>query len=435
LSTLANRLPPGPSLPAAVQTVRLINRPIRFLEECRQRFGGTFTARIVRRKNSLVFISDPPSLKRLFAADRRNRLNPDRTLLLSPLLGSHSLLLIEGEEHLARRRLMLPPFHGERMRAYEELMRSAAERELEGWPLESPFPLHPAMQAITLDVILRAVFGVTDSERREELRAALVEILSLTQSPRMLGYAVPFLQWLYRRVAALVGRADELLAEEITERRADPELERREDVLSLLVAARDENGEAMSDVELRDQLMTLLMAGHETTATALAWSFDLLFRNPAAMERATAAAEEGDERYLDAVAEEALRLRPVVPFIGRELEAEMELGGWELPADTTVMPAIYLAHTRGDVFEDPYAFRPERFLDGGPETYSWVPFGGGTRRCIGAAFAQFEMRVVLRTILARAELRPATHRPEPMVRRNVTLAPRNGTPAILTARR
>jgi cytochrome P450 family 135 len=431
----ANGLPPGPSQPAALQTLGLLVRPIAFMERCRRRFGGTFTARLLPSR-AFVFISDPPSLKRLFGADRRNRLNPDRNVLLQPLLGERSLLLMEGAEHLARRRLMLPPFHGERMRAYEQVMREASERELERWPLGEEFPLHPSMQAITLEVILRAVFGVSDPERRDELRAHLIEILAATQSPRTLGYASVRLRrlGLYRNTAELVRNTDALLAAEIEERRADPELERREDILSMLVAARFEDGEPMSDVELRDQLMTLLMAGHETTATALAWSFDLLFRNPVAMERSREAAETDEPAYLDAVAEEALRLRPVVPFIGRELGEPMELGGWELDAGTTAFPAIYLAHTRPDVYEDPYAFRPERFLDGGPETYSWIPFGGGTRRCIGAAFAQFELRVVLSTFLRRAELRPATDRPEPIVRRNVTLAPANGTPAVLVGR-
>jgi cytochrome P450 len=412
----------------------LLARPIEFMERCRRRFGETFTVTILPRR-SLVFISDPPSLKRLFGADRRNRLNPDRNLLLRPILGERSLLLLEGEEHLARRRLMLPPFHGERMRAYERVMEEAAERELERWPIGAAFPLHPSMQAITLDVILRAVFGVSDRARREELRQHLVEILTLTRSPRMLGFTIRPLSRLYQRTADLVRRTDELLAEEIAERRADPELERREDILSLLVAARFEDGEAMSDTELRDQLITLLLAGHETTATALAWSFDLLFRDGAAMERARTAAEEGDGRYLDAVAEEALRLRPVVPFIGRQLREPMELGGWKLEAGTTAFPAIYLTHTRPDLYEEPYAFRPERFLDGGPETYSWIPFGGGTRRCLGGAFAQFEMRVVLGTLLRRVELHPASERPEPIVRRNVTLAPANGTPALLLGRR
>jgi cytochrome P450 len=255
----------------------------------------------------------------------------------------------------------------------------------------------------------------------------------------------------YRRISRMLAETDRILLAEIDDRRADSDLASRDDILSLLVAARFEDGSAMSDTELRDQLITLLLAGHETTATGLAWSFDLLFRAPDKLERLRAEITEGGHEYLDAVIEETLRVRPVVPWVGRKLSAAAELGGYELPADTVVMAAIYLAHTRPDLYPEPHAFRPERFLDGGaesatdtslsgrrsgprPDTYSWIPFGGGTRRCIGAAFAQLEMRVVLRTVLGRAELRPATDRPEPIVRRNVTLSPRNGTPAILASR-
>jgi cytochrome P450 len=425
-------LPPGPKAPAAFQTSMVVARPISFFERCRQRFGGTFTVRALRL-GELVFISDPPSLKSLFAADRKNTIAPGRNVVLTPVLGPRSVLLLEGEEHLRRRKVMLPPFHGERMRAYEGVMEEATSREIASWPFGQPFPLHPGMQRITLEVILRAVFGVEDDERRQALRENLVAILATTRSPRAIGLTIGRLRRLpaYRRVEQMLADTDEALLAEIAERRADPELERREDILSLLVAARFEDGSAMSDAELRDQLMTLLMAGHETTATALAWAFDLLFRAPQKLERLRAEIAEGGHEYLDAVIEETLRVRPVVPFVGRKLQLPTELGGYELPEGTVVMPAIYLTHTREDVYADAYAFKPERFLDGGPETYSWIPFGGGTRRCIGGAFAQFEMRVVLRTVLGQAELRPAKAQPEPIVRRNVTLSPRNGTPAIL----
>ncbi len=233
----------------------------------------------------------------------------------------------------------------------------------------------------------------------------------------------------------MIAEADRLLFEEIAERRADPEVSERSDILSLLVAARFDDGSQMSDAELRDQLMTLLLAGHETTATALAWAFDLLLWAPAELSRLRGEIDAGDHAYLDAVIEETLRVRPVVPFVGRQLGAATALGGHLLPAGTVVMPAIYLAHTRRDVYPDPHAFRPERFLGGGPETFSWVPFGGGTRRCIGAAFAQFEMRVVLSAILSRASLAPAADRPERMVRRNLTLSPSGGTPVVLIERR
>jgi len=291
------------------------------------------------------------------------------------------------------------------------------------------------MQAITLEVILAAVFGVGEA-RREDLRRNLVEILAATRSPATIGITIRRLASMprFRRIRRLLERTDALLGAEIAERRADPELRAREDILSMLAAARFEDGSEMDDAELRDQLMTLLVAGHETTATALAWTFELLFRSPASHERARSAARGGDDAHLDAVATEALRLRPVVPFTGRKLLQPAELGGYELPAGTVLLASIWLAHTREQTFPDPYEFKPERFANGGPDTYSWVPFGGGTRRCLGAAFAQMEMRIVLRTILRQAILDPASERPERIVRRNVTLAPAHGTPAILRER-
>jgi cytochrome P450 len=433
---VADGLPPGPGLPAPLQTARLIARPVGFLEDCRRRYGDAFTARVLRA-GTMVFVSDPASLKRLFAADRQNTISPGRNVVLAPVLGQRSLLLLEGDEHLRRRRLMLPPFHGKRMRAYERVMTEATEREVATWPLGQRFRIHESMQAITLEVILRAVFGVEDDRRRTELRDNLVGILATTRSPLAIGLTFKSLRRLpsHRRMARMLAATDRLLFAEIAERRADPKLDSREDILSQLVAARFEDGSRMEERELRDQLMTLLMAGHETTATALAWAFDLLFRAPEKLRRLRAEVDDGGHAYVDAVIEETLRVRPVVPFVGRQLGAEADLGGYRLPTGTVIMPAIYLTHTRSDLYPNPYAFMPERFLDGGTETYSWIPFGGGTRRCIGGAFAQFEMRVVLATILQRAELRPGAASPQRMVRRNVTLSPREGTPAILAARR
>jgi cytochrome P450 len=418
--------------------MRWLRRPVELMEDARDRFGETFTVRLAR-VGELVFVSDPQSLKRLFSADRENTLPAGRTFLLEPLVGRRSLLLLEGEDHLRSRKLMLPPFHGERMRAYEGLMERIADAEVDTWPVDERFPLHPRMQAITLEVILRAVFGVEDDVRRERLRGLLVRMLELTESPsaQMIGLLSRPLRRFgpYGRLMRLRDQVDAELYAQIAERRADPDAGERDDILSLLVAARFEDGEPMSDAEVRDQLMTLLLAGHETTATALAWAFDQLFRNPETFERLQAEIADGHDSYLDAVATETLRIRPVVPTVGRLIHSPMELGGYELPAETAIMAAIYLAHMREDTYPDPYEFRPERFLDGGPETYSWVPFGGGTRRCLGAAFASFEMKVVLRTILRRAELRPGSDRPEAWGRRNVTLSPRTGTPAILARRR
>ena len=422
-------------MPAPVQTVGLLTRAIPFMERCRARYGQTFKLRVLGI-GELVFISDPPSIKRLVAGT--SRLPPGRTTILEPIMGSRSILLLQGDEHLRRRRLMLPPFHGERMRAYEETIAAAAEREIAGWPRGETFALHPRMQAITLEVILRAVLGVEDPTRRDQLRSLLVELLALTGSPSVqlltLAPRVPAKLGRLKRLHLLLERIDAVLGAQIAERRGDPGLAEREDILSMLCVARFDDGEPMSEAEIRDQLMTLLLAGHETTATALAWSLDLLFQNPAAFAALRDSVAAGSDEYLDAVATETLRLRPVVPQIGRQLTEPGEYGGHELPADSVLMVAVYLAHTRPDVYPEPYRFKPERFLDDAPDTFAWIPFGGGTRRCLGAAFASFEMRIVLRTLLETASLRAAYDGPEPMVRRNVTMAPKHGVPVVLESR-
>ncbi len=429
-------LPPGPSASRAVQTLRFVRDPVSFWEDATRRFGQTFTLRLYG-PGDVVFISDPPSLKRLFAADRTNTVAPGRNVMLESVLGRRSVLLAKDEEHLRRRKLMLPPFHGERMRAYESVIEEAAERQIEGWPTGRRFPLHPSMQALTLEVILRAVFGMEEAGRRDELSENLVAILAATQSARAVGMAVPRLRKLppWRTTVARIRRTDELLGAEIASRRADPALDEREDILSMLVSARFEDGTAMDDIDVRDQLMTLLLAGHETTATSLAWAFDQLFHHPEAMERLRDEAEGDGTEWLDAVISESMRIRPVVPFTGRQLREVAELGGYELPDRTVVMASIYLTHMRDDVYPNARAFRPERFLAEAPETFSWVPFGGGTRRCLGASFALMEMRVALRTILRGAVLRAGDPEPERIVRRNVTLAPATGTGAVLERRR
>jgi cytochrome P450 len=422
--------PPEVPLSRPIQTARFMVRPVAFFEHWRHRLGETFAARVYG-PGDVVFVSEPEAIKTLFAADRVNTIAPGRNIILRPLLGPHSLLLQEGEEHLRRRRLMLPSFHGERMRAYETAIAEATEAEVATWPLGTPFRLHPSMQAITLEVIMRAVFGVSDPERRAALRDGLVALLSQSTSPAAIGLTIPALRRLprYRRFAAEAARTDALLAAEIAERRADAHLADREDILSMLVAAEFEDGSRMSDAELRDQLLTLLLAGHETTATALAWTLDLLLHTPGTMERLLDDLGEGDD-YLDAVATESLRVRPVVPITGRLLREPATLSGYDLDAGTAVLAAIYLAHTNATTYPDPFAFRPERFLERAPETYSWIPFGGGTRRCIGASFAQLELRVALRTILTMVSLRAAYPRPERMVRRNVTLSPPHGVSVV-----
>jgi cytochrome P450 family 135 len=406
-------LPAGPTESPILQTARWVARPIRFLEDCRRRYGDVFSVTFQGFRTPLVMVARPDVLRALYA-ERRHGLPPGRTLTLRPLLGPRSLLLLEGDEHLAARRLMTPPFHGERMRAYEAVMREAAARELATWPEGRPFAVHPGMQAVTLEVIMRAVFGVADDAR---LRTLLRDLLATTTS---MGLQVSVMFGRRRpleRLHAMSGEIDERLLAEVARRRRAP----GDDICSLLIAG------GMDDAEVRDQLMTLLIAGHETTATGLAWALDLLAHHPEAAARAR---DDGDA-YLRAVVSESLRLRPVVPLAGRRLAAELTVDGLTLPAGTDVTPAIWLAHTRAQDYPEPYAFRPERFLDSPPATYTWLPFGGGVRRCIGAAFAELEMRTVLREILTRFELRPASRRRERVARRNVTFSPRHGTRVIV----
>jgi cytochrome P450 len=406
-------LPAGPTESPILQTARWVARPIRFLEDCRRRYGDAFSVTFQGFRTPLVMVSHPEVIRALYG-ERRNRLPPGRTVTLQPLVGPRSLLLLEGEQHLTRRRVMLPPFHGERMRTYEAVMREAAARELARWPEGRAFPVHPSMQAITLDVILRAVFGVADGGR---LRTLLRDLLGATTSMAlqvsvMFGRRKPL-----ERLHEMAGEIDRLLLAEIAQRRQTS----GEDICSLLVDA------GMDDREIRDQLMTLLIAGHETTATGLAWALDLLAHHPDAINRA----RRDGEPYLRAVVSESLRLRPVVPLAGRRLVTDLTVDGLSLPAGTDVTPAIWLAHTRAQEYAEPYAFRPERFLDRPPATYTWLPFGGGVRRCIGAAFAELEMRTVLDEVLTRFDVSPASRRRERVARRNVTFSPRHGTRVVV----
>jgi cytochrome P450 len=431
-------LPPELQMRPAVQTGRWFFRPIEFMDEARRRHGETFGIRFLGFQTPLYLTSDPAATKAVYS-NRANTRPPGRATTLEPVMGPRSILLLEGAEHLARRKLMLPPFHGERMRAYESLIEKAVTREIDSWPLRQDFRIHPRMQSVTLEVILQAVFGVTDAARQQRMRAALGELLRKTSSSgrQLLGlYTQRFGRWgPWRTFQKTLDAVDAQIYEEIAARREDPELESREDILSMLIAARFEDGEQMSDAELRDQLVTLLLAGHETTATALAWTFDLLLRNPQPLARLQAEIDDGGGDYMRATITESLRLRPVIPIAGRRLAEPLEIDGYTLPVGSDVSPAIYLAHTRPDIYPEPRSFKPERFLDGGPDTYAWIPFGGGVRRCLGASFAEFEMRIVLREVLGRCRLRAASPEPEGLTRRNITFSPKRGTPVVLTERR
>jgi cytochrome P450 len=352
--------------------------------------------------------------------------------VLKPLLGPRSVLLLDGPEHMRQRKLMLPPFHGERMRAYGELMTEVAERHVSQWPVGQPFAVRESVQAITLEIILRTVFGLDDAAHVERLAAPLRLLLDSTTHPmRLLGLQFTSSErrgkrspW--GRIYALMAPADAMLLEQIRTRREELESdghEDRNDILSLLLAARDEDGSALTDAELRDELMTLLVAGHETTATALAWTLERLVRHPDVLARLQ---DEPDGEYLDAVIKESLRLRPVVPGVIRRLQRPLEIGGMALPKGVHIAPSIYLIHRRADIYPEPEAFRPERFLERQPSTYEWLPFGGGIRRCLGASFALYEMRIVLETIMKRAELETTQAAGEAVKRRFVTFMPAHG---------
>jgi len=426
-------LPRGPGASPVVQTAHWLLRPISFLESCRRRYGDAFSVRLVGAQAPTVMLSDPEAIRALYT-ERRHGLPPGRSVALRPVMGARSVLLLEGEAHLARRRLMLAPFRGERMQSYESAVREVAEREIATWPLRRPFALHPRMQAVTLEVILSAVFGVSDPRRRQRLRGLLQRLLHDTSSValqlRVLASRRRTGSDPFAKLGGLIGEIDELLLAEIAERRAASGSGDRQDILSLLSCASFEDGTEMTDAELRDQLVTLLLAGHETTATGLAWTMDLLLRHPEVLKRLTAEINQDTDTYMRAVIWEALRLRPVVPLAGRRLAVDLSVEGLSLPADTDVTPAIWLTHTRPDLYPEPYAFRPERFLERPPSTYGWIPFGGGVRRCLGAAFAELEMRVVLDAMLRARALRPARPGAEHVTRRNVTFSPRHGTRVI-----
>jgi cytochrome P450 len=429
-------LPPEPSGGSLVQTLRWAFRPLPFMQDCRQRYGDSFSVRFLGFERPMVLISDPAAIKALYR-ERSHGLPPGRNIILEPIVGPRSLLIQEGAEHLSRRKLMLPAFHGERMRSYEAVVDEIVSAEIDAWPLQREFPIHARMQAVTLEVILRVVFGVSEGPRLDRLRQMLATVLQETAAParQLIGLATRRFndRGPWARFEGKLREVDELLFAEIREHRARGGLEEREDILSMLMLAEFEDGGTMSDEELRDQLMTLLLAGHETTATALAWTFDLLLRHRGALDRLRDSLAAGEDDYLRATISESLRLRPVIPLAGRRLATELVADGLELPAGTDVTPAIWLTHTRADLYPEPFAFRPERFLESPPDTYGWIPFGGGIRRCIGAAFAEFEMRIVLREVLTRCELRKASPAPEQTGRRNITLSPRGGTPVVIEA--
>jgi cytochrome P450 len=423
-----------------LQTLAWALAPTWVMEKCARRLGDSFTLTFFPSGLKLTMVSDPEAVKTVFTAPPELAPSGTSASPVAPIVGQSSVLVLTGPEHMRQRKLLLPPFHGERMREYEDVMVEATRRDMESWPLGTPMRVQERSRAITLEVILRAVFGV-EAERMGRLREAIAGLLEPSTTLAILLFAL-------RRprpgpptgsIGRALERLDAVIYEELGRRREQADLAERNDILSLLMQARDEDGEAMTDAELRDELVTLLLAGHETTATSVAWAIERLVRHPDKLRRVFAEIDApssgGASDYLTAVVNETLRVRPVVPIVVRVLQGELRVGGHTLPAGTRVTPSIYLTNRNAEVYEDPEEFRPERFLDGGPETFSWIPFGGGIRRCIGASFAQLEMKVILRTMLS--ELEPslpagwrARPRGEGTRRRAVTLVPAAGARVV-----
>jgi cytochrome P450 len=436
--TATTSMPPGPTLPRFLQTLGFILVPARFVDACRRRYGNVVTFSSLF-DSGFVMVFEPELVRRVFRSSPDVLRAGEANAVLGPVVGDRSVLLLDGAEHLRERKLMLPAFHGERMRAYADVIREAADRSIESWPVGEPFTLLSQMQSLTLDVIMRAVFGVVAGARQEELKARIRALLDPVSRVGVLVFGLSrgrFGTGAGRRFEESRRELDQLIYKEISRRRATEDLEGREDVFSMLLLARDEDGRSMSDRELRDELVTLLVAGHETTATALAWAFELLLHAPWVLRRLRAELAQGKDAYLEAVVKETLRLRPVIMGVGRVVRGEpFALGGYEIPPGVEINPSIAAIHRRDDYYPDAGAFRPERFLGpDAPDTYTWLPFGGGTRRCLGASFATFEMQVIIRRVLERAQLAPVGRRPEKGVRRGITFVPARGVRVRLEGR-
>jgi cytochrome P450 family 135 len=452
-STLEPRLPPGPRLPAVAQTLVWALAPTWLMDRCARSLGEAFTLTFAPSGLRLVMFSDPKAVKTVFTAPPEVAPSAAGMSPVAPVVGRSSVLVLTGPEHMRQRKLLLPPFHGERMREYEDAIVQATRRDMAGWELGTPMRLQRHTRLITLEVILQAVFGV-EAERMGPLKQAITDLFEPVGVLAVLRAVMsrPSAERPTGAIGRALDRLDALIYAEIERRRAERDVEQRADILSLLLLARDEDGERMTDGELRDELVTLLLAGHETTATSVAWAVERLVRHPDKLARLTAEIDAADmdgggDEYMTAVVNETLRVRPVVPLVVRMLTQELQVGPYALPAGTRVVPSIYLTNRNPRVYERPREFLPERFLDMGPETFSWIPFGGGIRRCIGASFALLEMKVMLRTMLGELQpraaggggplsaLRGGGPGGERITRRAITLVPARGASVVWERRR
>jgi cytochrome P450 len=425
-------------MPSALQAVGWSLRPLAFMDRCAERYGEIFTLR-VRRNRPWVFLTNPEHVKQVFTTEPQllragaSEANP----LLQPLLGPRSMMLQDEPTHMTDRKRVLPSFHGQRMHTYGEMMADVARREIDRWPLGEPFELWPRMQAISLEVVMRATFGDVEGQRLEELRQRMVDLTNWVNGPRRLALLAAVGE---RSMTANPGfhavmrPVERLVLEEVRLRRAAPDRDEHDDILAMLERTRDEHGAPMGPEKMRDELITFLSDG--PTATSLAWAFERLLRHPDKLERLRAEVLAGEsEEYVEAVVKETLRLCPAVPVVMRRLTEPMQLDGYTIPADTIVAPCVYLMHRRADLYPQPRSFQPERFLGDGAGTYTWIPFGGGVRRCVAVVFAQLEMKRVIQTVLTEVDLRAAESRSEGAARSSVSFAPDGGATVIAKRRR
>ena len=425
----AGAVPPSLDLSGARTTARWITAQADTILEIHETLGDIARVNFAFGRGGIITRA-PADVKALFTAPPADVPTATGGSPIGPFVGEHSLLTLNGDRHLRHRRLLLPPFHGDRLRGYAGDIQAIAAAEVDTWHPGTAMALQPRMQAITLEVILRIVFGVQDSARQDGLRAAIVKLLAYTENRWLMGptfIAAVRAGRLIGPVATVAKEVDRLIYDEIARRRGAPDLAERSDVLSMLLGAVDEDGHPMDDRELRDELVTLLFAGHETTASALSWTFERLVRHPEAMAAAVEAARGDDpDGVIDATFQETLRLRPVVPVTARLIRKPMVLSGYEVPADRLVIISILGLCRHPDVHERPDQFDPTRYIGAKPDTYTWIPFGGGVRRCIGVAFAMLEGRMVLREVLRRVRLEADDPADEPLKRRNVTIVPGHG---------
>ncbi len=442
------RLPDGPQTPPSLQLIQWIARPLEYMDTCAQRYGDSFTVKLGNNFTA-VFLSNPQAIQQIFTADPSLFDTSRDNGLLQPLLGSQSLIMVDGDRHQRQRRLLMPPFHGDRMRAYGQLICDVTRQVTSQWRVGEPFSVRSSMQEISLRVILKAVFGLREGSRYEQLRqllGSLLESLSSRLSSSLLFYDLlqrdlgPWSPW--GRFLRQRRQVDDLIYAEIQERRAQADFNRA-DILTLLMVARDEAGQPMTDVELRDELITLLTAGHETTASALTWAVYWIHHLPEVhsrlLQELDALGEASDPSeisrlpYLTAVCQETLRIYPIgMLAFPRTAKAPINLIGEQFAAGTSLVPCIYLTHQRQDLYPEPKRFKPERFLERQFSAYEYLPFGGSNRRCIGLAFAQFEMKLVLATVLSHFQLAIAHNHQVRPVRRGLTLAPSGGKWLVVT---